>query len=121
MVHFSSSRAEVRIGEGVSAVVGADDGDDVPARFGEPGCGPAVVGVLRVAFLDTAVLKAAAKPPLLWARWGAGGDGGVDVAAGVPGAELTWAAPVRLIGGVCRSCSGAVIVALVGGVGLCGL
>ena len=91
MVAFSTSRAELRIGEGVSSVVGADGGDIVVlARLGEPVYGLAVVVVLRVAFLDTVVLKAAAKPPfVLCARWSAGGDGGVVVAAGVPGAGLT--------------------------------
>ena len=65
MIPFSS-RAEVRIGEGVSSVVGADGGDIVPARLGEPVYAPAVVGELRALFLDTAVLKAAAKPPVVW-------------------------------------------------------
>jgi hypothetical protein len=121
MVPFSSSRAEVRIGEGVSSVVGADGGDIVPARLGEPVCGLAVVGALRVAFLDTAVLKAAANPPfVLWALWGAGGDGGVVVAAGVPGAELTLAAPVGAVSGACLSGSGVSPGCLCAGVGLCG-
>ena len=102
VVHFSSSRAEVRIGEGVSAVVGADDGDDEPARFGEPVCGLAVVGALRVAFLVTAVLKAAAKPPfVVRARGSAGGDGGAVEAAGVPGVGLMLTAPLIGLNGSC--------------------
>jgi hypothetical protein len=119
MVAFSTSRAELRIGEGVSSVVGADGGDIVvPARLGEPVYSLAVAVVLRVAFLDRAVLKAAAKPPfVLCARWGAGGDGGVVVAAGVPGAGFTLVAPVKLVGEVCI---GAGAVALSGDVGLCG-
>jgi hypothetical protein len=89
MVHFSSSRAE-RIGEGVSSVVGADGVGVVPARVGEPVGRLVAVGVLRVVLLAMAVLKAAAKPPVvLQARVSAGGDGGVVVAAGIPGAGLT--------------------------------
>ena len=64
MVHFCSSRAE-RIGEGVSSVVGADGDGVVPARVGEPVGGLVAVSVLRVVLLATAVLKAAAKPPVV--------------------------------------------------------
>ena len=89
MIPFSS-RAEVRIGDGVSSVVGADGVVVVPARLGEPVGGLVAVKVLRVVLLATAVLKAAAKPPVLMrARGSAVGDGGVVGAAGVPGAGLT--------------------------------
>ena len=59
---------------------------------------------------------------MLRARGAAGGDGGVVRAAGVPGAGLTWAAPVTVVGArVCRCLSSGVGVAALGaGVGLCG-
>ena len=70
--------------------MGADGGGDVPALVGEPAGGLTAVGVLRETLFNTAVLKAAAKPPVvLRARGSAGGDGGVVGAAGVPGAGLT--------------------------------
>ena len=58
---------------------------------------------------------------MLRARGSAGGDGGVVGAAGVPGAGLTWAAPVTVVGAaVCRLSSGMGVLALGAGVGLCG-
>ena len=55
------------------------------------------------------------------ARGAAGEDGGVVRAAGVPGAGLTWAAPVTVVGArVCRLSSGVGVAALGAGVGLCG-
>ena len=58
---------------------------------------------------------------MLRARGSAGGDGGVVGAAGVPGAGLTWTAPVTVVGvGVGRLSSGVGVVALGAGVGLCG-
>jgi len=57
--------------------------------MGEPAGGIVAVGVLRVTLFNTAVLKAAAKPPVVLRRGSAGGDGGVVGAAGVPGAGLT--------------------------------
>ena len=92
----------MRIGEGVSSVVGADGGGDVPARAGRSLGDFAVVEVLRVVFLATADLKAAAKPPfVLLARGSTGGGGGVVGAAGVPGAGLAWATLVDVLSGVC--------------------
>ena len=79
--------------------MGADGGGDVPARGGEPAGGLTAVGILRALLFVTAVLKAAAKPPIvLRTRGSAGGDGGVVGAAGVPGAGLAWAAPVTVVG-----------------------
>ena len=106
----------------MSSVVGADGGGDVPARGGEPAGGLATVDVLRALLFVTAVLKAAAKPPIvLRTRGSAGGDGGVVGAAGVPGAGLAWAAPVTgVVAGGCRLSFGMGVVALGAGVGLCG-
>ena len=101
--------------------MGADGVGVLPARVGEPAGGLTAVGVLRVTFFSTAVLKAAAKPPVVLRRGGAGGDGGVVGAAGVPGAGLAWAAPVTgVVAGVCRLSFGKGVVALGAGVGLCG-
>jgi len=88
--------------------------------MGEPAGGIVAVGVLRVTLFNTAVLKAAAKPPVVLRRGSAGGDGGVVGAAGIPGAGLSSATPVTVVGvGVGRFSSGVVAVAL-GAVGLCG-
>ena len=63
---------------------------DVPARAGEPLVGCGVAGELLALLLETAVLKAAAKPPfVLRARGSAGGGDGVVEVAGVPGTGLT--------------------------------
>ena len=74
--------------------MGVGVGVDVPARAGEPPVGCDVAGKLRALLLETAVLKAAAKPPfVLRARGSAGGGGGEVEAAGIPGTGLTWTAP----------------------------
>ena len=87
---LTASPAGRPLAGGVSSVVGANGVGVVPARMGEPAGGIVAVGVLRVTLFDTAVLKAAAKPPVvLRARGSAGGDGGVVGATGVPGAGLT--------------------------------
>ena len=57
---------------------------------------------LRALLFETAVLKAAAKPPfVLRARGSAGGGGGAVEADGVPGAGLTWTTPVSGLDGSC--------------------
>ena len=82
--------------------MGGDGGGDVPVQVGEPLCDSDVVSVLRVFFVATAVLKAAAKPPFaLLVRGSTGGGGGVVGAAGVPGAGLAWATLMDSLGGVC--------------------
>ena len=82
--------------------MGADGVGDVPAREGEPLVGCNVAGELRALLFETAVLKAAAKPPcVLLALGSAGGGGGEVGAAGIPGAGLTWTAPVS---GLDESC-----------------
>ena len=86
----------------MSSVVGVDGGVDVPARVDEPLVGCGVAGELRALLFETAVLKAAAKPPVVLRALGsAGGDGGEGEAAGVPGAGLTWTAPVSGLDGSC--------------------
>ena len=86
--------------------MGVDGGVDVPARAGEPLVACDVAGELRALLFETAVLKAAAKPPVVLRALGnAGGDGGEGEAAGVPGAGLTWTTPVSGLDGSCV-CSG---------------
>ena len=80
--------------------MGVDVGVDVPARVDEPLVGCGVAGELRALLFETAVLKAAAKPPVvLRARGSAGGGGGEVEAAGIPGAGLKWTAPVSGLDG----------------------
>ena len=90
----NSSRAEIQPDGVLNSVVGADEGVDGPARRGGPLC---------VIFLETAFLKAAAKPPVvLRARVSAGGEDSVAKwAAGVPGTGPPVAA---LVGGLCCVC-----------------
>ena len=86
--------------------MGADGGGDVPALAGEPLVGCTFAGELRALLFETADLKAAAKPPVVLRALGSAGWGdGVGEAAGVPGAGLTWTAPVSGLDGSCV-CSG---------------
>ena len=93
----------------------------MPARAGEPLVGCDVAGELRALLFETAVLKAAAKPHfVLRARGSAGGGGGAVEAAGIPGAGLTWSAPVIGLDGSGLVGSDRWAGARERGVGLCG-
>ena len=100
--------------------MGVDGGVDVPARAGEP-LVDSDADVLHALLFETAVLKAAAKPPFVLRALGSADWGdGVGVAAGVPGAGLTWSAPVIGLDGSSLVGSDRWAGARERGVGLCG-
>ena len=99
--------------------MGVDGGVDVPARAGEP-LVDSDADVLHALLFETAVLKAAAKPPFVLRALGSAGWGGGAVEAnGVPGSGLTWTAPVSGLVGSCV-CSGNGAGPPDGGIWLCG-
>ena len=70
----------------------------MPARVDEPSVDATDADVLRALLFETAVLKAAAKPPFVMLALASAGRGdGVVEAAGFPGAGLTLTAPARFV------------------------